>query len=314
MSMSGMSNLPVKPDFDILLQAIRVENVDLAVIEAEKLISENEINWDDLYSGADQHSVKPQLAKLIGRISKDLIPAGFSEKLNEECRHNLYNQLSFVDDFFKVRDFLEEDGIQMIPFKGFWLAHDAFGNLADRESMDVDVFVSMGDLERIKSLMEDNGYNEDKSFSEFTIEEIKRRFQEYNFDRIEGDTSRFHIEFHWGICPPAYGMDIRLEDLRSQIIPEKFQVRELKVFTPEAHLLLVLLHHGGKDRFLLLKQVHDIAHILKKYKDINWTWLISEAKRFDAEQLIYVGANLAATLTGVSVPETISRSVQNQNR
>lgn len=300
-----MSNSLIMPHFDLLLQAIRVDDRDLAVSRSESIISENEIDWEYLYSSADLHSVRPQLGKLTSKITQGLIPAGFTEKLNEERLHILFRQLSYADNFLKVHKILEDAGIEMIPFKGFCLAHDAYGNLADRESMDVDVFVSLTDLEKIQVIMKENGYQEEDIFREFTLEEIKSRFQEYNFDRMAGDKSRFHIEFHWGICPPGYGMDIRLEDLRSQIITGKFQGREMRVFTPEAHLLLVLLHHGGKDRFLQLKQILDIALIVKKHEDLDWTWVINETKRFDAEQLIYVGVKLAGMLTGVSVPEVI---------
>jgi hypothetical protein len=292
----------MRPEFNLLLQAIRLDDPDAVVREAEKIISGNEVDWEYLYAIANVHSVKPQLAKLIEMVSSEILPGTFRERLNDACRQNLFNQLSYVLEFFRVKNFLEESGIQIIPFKGFWLAYDAYGNLADRESQDVDVFVNIQDLERIKFLMTENGYLEEDTYKKFTVGEIKSRFQEYNFDRMEGDKSRFHIEFHWGICLPEYGMGIKLEDLASQIMNVMFQGHEIQVFTPNAHLLLVLMHHGGKDRFLQLKQVNDIACILKKYEDIDWDLLISKAKRFNAEQLIYVGANIAATLTRVQIP------------
>jgi hypothetical protein len=217
----------------------------------------------------------------------------------------LISQLSYVNDFFKVRNLLDNEGIQMIPFKGFWLAHQAYGNLADRESIDVDVLINIRDLERIKNVMGNNGFHAENIFSGLTVGEIKRRFQEYNCDLIEGETSRFHIEFHWGICPPGYGMEISLDDLHTQIIRDKFQGREIDVFTPTAHLLLILMHHGGKDRFVQLKQVLDIALLVNKNPDIDWMWLIGEAKRYDVEPLIYVGVNLAATLTNSLIPREI---------
>jgi Uncharacterised nucleotidyltransferase len=295
----------MSPEFELLLQSIRLNGTDASVGQAEKILGGNEIDWDLLYDIADLHRVKPQLAILTGKISPEMIPAGFKTRIYDAYRQNLMNQLSYVDDFQRVRHFLEEAGIQIIPFKGFWLAHDAYGDLADRESMDVDVFVNMSDLDRIKVLMLENGYTEEKAFAKFTIAAIKSRFQEYNFDRVQGDSTRFHIEFHWGICPPEYGMGIRMEDMRSQIINERFHGQEIRVFTPSVNLLLVLMHHGGKDRFIQLKQVNDIACILKKHEDIDWKWVINEARKYDAEPIIYVGANLAATLTGVSVPMEI---------
>jgi hypothetical protein len=304
-----MSKPPPKLNFDLLLQSIKLDDPACALTKAEEIISMNEIAWEDLFMLSDFHGVKPQLAKLIGHISPDQIPTGFSERLTEEYRLNLFNQLSYVDDFIKVRNLFEDSGIQVIPFKGFWLAHQGYGNLADRESMDVDVFVNVQDLELIKSLMEKSGFQEDNGFKGYSVEEIRRRFQEYNFNRFDGEANRFHIEFHWGICPPGYGMGISLEELGSRIIRAKFQGQDLNVFTPEAHLLLILMHHGGKDRFAQLKQVHDIALYLKN-PEIDWNWLIREAEKFDMESLIYVGANLAAALTGISVPEEIRRQTE----
>jgi hypothetical protein len=302
----------MRPEFNLLLQAIRLYDPEATAREAEKIISGNEVDWEYLYAVANVHSVKPQLAKLIGKISTEMIPSGFRERLNDAYRQNLFNQLNYVDDFFKVRNFLEDAGIQIIPFKGFWLAQDAYGNLADRESQDVDVFVNIQDLERIKFLMTENGFLEEETYKKLTVEEIKSRFQEYNFDRMEGDKSRFHIEFHWGICPPAYGMGIRLEDLGAEIMREKFHGQEIQIFTPGAHVLLVLMHHAGKDRFIQLKQVYDIARILEKHEYIDWKWVISEAKRFNAEQLIYVGVNLAAALTGVAIPGEIRAQTESE--
>ena len=36
-----------------------------------------------------------------------------------------------------------------VPFKGFWIASEFYGNLADRESVDIDLFVKENDLEKI---------------------------------------------------------------------------------------------------------------------------------------------------------------------
>jgi len=293
------------PEFQILLLSLRLDDQLGAVIEAQRIIDGNQIDWEDLYRRADIHYIKPQLAQLVGKVSPVVVPESFKEKINGASRQNLVNQLRYADEFFRIRDLFKEAGIQVIPFKGFWLAHDAYGNLADRESLDVDVFVNIGDLESIRTLMEENGYRAEEAFRDLTVEEIRRGFQEYNFDRVDGETNVFHIEFHWGICPPDYGMGITLEDLRSQVTTDSLQGRELQVFTPSAHLLLALLHHGGKDRFILLKQIHDVAQIVYKHDDINWNWVVSEAGRLNAVPLVYVGVNLASALTGVAIPPEI---------
>lgn len=277
--------------------------------EAEKIIADNDIDWEKLYLFADIHGIKPQLAKLAGQSRQGAFPADFCARLNEDVSWNLVNQLNYFREFLAVRDLLAGEGIDIIPFKGFSLASEAHGDFGGRESFDVDVFIRTGDLDKLKILMEAGGYVEEESYSGLSIRQILKWSQEYCFDRIEGGSSRFHIEFHWGICPPAYGMGIRLEDLGSQITGTNLSSHIIKVFTPSAHLLLVLFHHGGKDRFVQLKQVHDIALLISRHPGIDWSWLAGEAARFHAEKLIYVGTALASALTGIKIPEAIrSRS------
>jgi hypothetical protein len=293
------------PEFQILLLSLRLDDQSGSVREANKIIEGNHIDWDELYRSSDIHSIKPQLAKLSGEISPSLVPGSFKEKINDAYHQNLVDQLRYTDEFFRIRYMLEKAGIQIIPFKGFWLAQDAYGNMADREGLDVDVFARLSDLGRIKELMEAAGYTVEAAFQPFTIEEVSRKSQEYNFNRIVDGVSSFHIEFHWGICPPQYGLNISLEELQTQTVTGNIQGNELVLFTPSAHFLLVILHHGGKDRFTRLKQVLDVARLIAIHDDIDWEWVISTARRFNAEKLVYTGIRLAKMLTDVKLPPEV---------
>ena len=65
------------------------------------------------------------------------------------------------------------------------------------------------------------------------------------------------------------------------------------------------MHHGGKDQFLQLKQVMDIACILIKQPDIDWKWVAGKAAKYHSENLLYVSIQLAAMLTGITIPTQI---------
>ncbi len=104
-------------------------------------------------------------------------------------------------------------------------------------------------------------------------------------------------------------MNIRMEDLAPQIISGRLQGREFKVLTPEANLLLAVMHHGGKDRFVRLKNILDLARLVNKYKDLNWDWILGTARRFKVERLVYLGVYLASVITGVKVPHATSARV-----
>lgn len=297
----------INPEFEILKQSVRLDDPGDTILETERIIKTNQIDWDDLYYRADIHSVRPQLAKLISKVDPVLVPDNFREKLNDAYQKNLYDQLSYSAEFLNIRKFLEEENIPAIPFKGFWLAQSMYGNLANREATDVDMFIHLKDIERIKIVMLNNGYQADNFFLPFTFEEIKKKFGEYNFEKIEDGVKKFHFEFHWQISSPVYGMGISYDDLKSQVVTGKIENHEFPVYSSSANLLLAVMHHGGKDPFLELKQVLDIAMIVNKDKNLDWEWVKGTARRFNAENLIYIAVKLASDLTGVGIPEIVCK-------
>ena len=96
-----------------------------------------------------------------------------------------------------------------------------------------------------------------------------------------------------------YRMDISGNDLRSQVMPGILQGREIPVFSPAANLLLAVMHHGRKDCYWQLRQVLDIAHILRRNPDLDAEWLLAQAERFHVTTLLLLGVRLAHELTGL---------------
>jgi hypothetical protein len=214
--------------------------------------------------------------------------------------------MSFASEFLRLRKVLKDAGIIVVPFKGFWIASEYYGNLANRESVDIDLFVKSDDLEQISVIMKKEGYTPQIGFLEYSIEEIKKNFHEYNFDRFEGDERLFHVEFHWRMSTENYGMDITLDDLSSEIVKGRLQDQEIEVFSQSANFLLAVMHHGGRDLFRELKQVLDFAMIMKKEPELNWGMILAKADRFNIRNMVLVAVKLASDLTGITTPSEIS--------
>lgn len=300
------------PEFRILLLSCWFDDTGEGVVEAQKIIKVNKIDWGDVYERANFHGIKPQLGYLLEKLTSSLSPADIFEKLREAVQDNLVRQLRHIAEFFQVREWLEKENIAIIPFKGFWLGEAMYGNLAGRESYDIDLFIDRNDLERIKPIMAQKGYLLHESITELTDDYIYNELAEYNFDRYSGDTCISHIEFHWRSCMTFYRMDIGLADLSSQIVPGRIQDRELQVFSPAANLLLAVMHHGGKECYWQLKQVLDIAHIIRRYPDMDTKWLFTQAERFHVRSLLFLGVRLASELTGISIPSAFTRDVNKE--
>lgn len=291
------------PEFRLLLLSCRLVNGEGAVEEACEIIRGNRIDWQDLSRRATFHRVEPQLSTLLEKLPLSVaVPASVVDALKESVQANLVGQIRYVAEFFRIEEWLRAADITVIPFKGFWLGESTYGNLADRISSDIDLFISYGDLNEVRRIMSDQGYTGHESLEELTDEYIQGELAEYNFDRYEDGVCQSHVEFHWRSTMSFYRMGITLDDLRSQIITGVLQGRELKVFSPAANLLLVVMHHGGKECFWQLRQVLDFSWIVKRFPDLDWVWLLRQADRFHVTTLLLLGVRLAHEVTGVEVP------------
>lgn len=290
------------PELQLLFLSVRAGDPGASADEARRLIEDTAPDWETLLRLARLHAVMPQLAMLAEAAGRDLLPEKVREEIVAAHSENLYRQLAFASEFLRLKDMFGRTGIKVVPFKGFILGHEAYANMADREGGDIDVFVSTRYLKMVKELMEADGYSVEPAFRGLTVKGVMKISQEYVFEKVIDGISSFRVEFHWGISPPAYGMGVRLEDLRSQLVRGKFQGDEMTLFTPSAHMLLVILHHGGDDRFANLKQVHDIAMMVRQYRDVDWDWVTVMAERFHAEDLVFTAVLLASMITGVEVP------------
>lgn len=304
-----MNDLFRSSEMKFLHQAVRIDDEGSAISEAGNIISNERIDWDGLFSRADFHRIIPQVSSLLNKLSDDPVPQRIIDRFTEAYRENIYRQLRNASEYFRVKDELDKIGITAIPFKGLWLANDVYGSLGDRDSSDIDLFIGIDDLGRVKSVMKDLGFKVQDTLAKLTEEYILGELAEYNFNNYSGDERISHFEYHYRMGLRSYRMDINMDDLRSQIINGSLQSRELKVFSPAANLLLAVMHHGGKDQYIKLKDILDIALIIRKHNDIDWKWLLNTAEKFKVKKLIFLGIRLASDITGIRVPPEISEQV-----
>ena len=272
---------------------------------AGSLLRGGGIDWERLYSLADRLSVRPQAAKLVAVLPVELIPDRFRVRVNKAYLDTVHDQVSYAAEFLKIRSWLAGEGIPAVPFKGFWLAHEYYGSLGDREAGDVDLFTEFRHLERIREIMLANGYSVESQMAGYTLSELAGRAGEYNFDKTVEGRCVSHLEFHWRMSSPVYGLGISFEELSSQVVEGRFQGSSLRVFTPSAAFLLTVMHHGGKDPFNELKYVLDFASILKRHGEIDWEWVLVTARRYRMVKLVYVAVSMAHELLGAPVPAAV---------
>ena len=293
----------------LLLHAVRIGGRKTDTPEAEKLVSSAGFDWDDLYTLAAAHRVRPQLESFLKNTLPGRAPVEFILHLEDYNRENALRQLRNFSEFFRVNGILEEQQIPCFPFKGPWLAHQLGESTASRESRDIDLFIRKSDLDRVIALMPGLGYVYETSSHPRYVEKLKKISAEFNFDRYEGETCIHHFEYHWQIGSSKHRLDITYDELASHIGTSRFQGHEFPLPDLSAHLVLVLMHHAGKDFLNQMKHIHDIGLLMQKKEMIDWEWVRGMMKRYGAEKLLYVSAGLASRVTGVPVPDALAREV-----
>jgi hypothetical protein len=303
----------VSPEYQILIRSVRLDDLSSARQEAKEIIGNLNTRWDYLYSLATLHAVRPQLGNLLAGLRSDNIPAWIKANLYDHLVENTAFQVGNIAEFFRVSDLLKQSGITPIPFKGFWLSQLAYNSPGERESGDIDLYTDKNDLEKISEILFSDGYRPEPAMASFTLERVKRRSGEYNLEKYSEGKKRYHLEFHWGISSPVYGLNISTDNLASQVLTREYQGRNITAFTPSANFLLTVFHHAGKDPLLRLKQVRDIGGILNNCETLDWGWIINAARKFNAENLIYVSVAAASELTGAAMPGEL-RKATGRNR
>ncbi len=61
------------PEFRLLLLSCRTEDSEQVAVEAIDFIGKNKINWEDLYTRADFHGIRPQLGDLLEKLPSSLV-------------------------------------------------------------------------------------------------------------------------------------------------------------------------------------------------------------------------------------------------
>lgn len=294
----------ISSEFALLRLSLMKDGSAYPFEEAGRIIASEAIDWQEVLRRAKRHRIRPQLYEFLSGITSTKIPAWVQEQLADIVRENMLRQLRNVSEYFRLISLMESNQITALPFKGFWLANELYGNIAQRESGDVDLFIDIDSLDRIIELMPGLGYSPETAGNRKFIEREKKLSAEFNFDKREGETVISHFEFHWRIGSAFHGLDIGFDDLASYVIRSSFQDHSNKAFDLTASFLLAIMHHGAKDHLSEMRHILDIGMFLRKQDEIDWQWVLVMARRFNLEKQVYTAVRLAADLTGAVLPES----------
>ena len=286
---------------ELLLCCARTE-VSAVVGERIRALVTGQIDWNYLFGLARRHSVIPLLYVQLERQAFDLIPPQFLVKLKLQYQENSARNTILASELCRVIALFANAGIETIPYKGPALALVAYGNLALRRFVDLDVIVRKSDVLRARDLLIADGYAPTKSLTAAQQEMLLRTQHNLQFAR---DHNRLLLELHWEVAPYLFAASVQENELWRDLETITINGVEMKTLSAD-DLLFSLCVHGSRHLWERLGWIRDVAEMITRH-DLHWPTLQQRAADTDNERMFLLGPHLARKLFQTTLPPEVQQ-------
>jgi Uncharacterised nucleotidyltransferase len=309
-----VSNAPttsVVPEWDLLLAASSADPNPAdssSTIGRIRLLLEKPVEWEMVLRLADKHGTScllyQNLLRLENMVPARMVPASVLALLRRSYEGNVFKSLFLTRELVRIVDCLKGFGIDAVPYKGVVMSEVYYGDMALRQSSDIDLFVRKRDVGRIKSALRDLEYTTRLVIPDVVLADYIAAGYEWTFDSPAGPNL---LEVQWALQPRFYAVDFDMEGLFERAVKVTIADRPVRTPSPE-DLLLVLSVHAAKHVWGRLIWLRDIAQILKR-ENLNWDWLQARTRELGIERILRITLLLANRLLGNAIPAAIENVV-----
>lgn len=250
-------------------------------------------DWPLVLDLAENIGLIPLVARAIHEACLQ-VPPDFAAAVSQLAAARTMRTLGMVAELTRLLRLFEDEGLTPIAFKGPVLGYLAYGDLALRDSTDLDIYVPREQVVRAVELLAAHSYSKkSRGFNVGLAGACEVALQRTD--------PACEVDLHWYFCPPYFAkLDGRRVLDRSVVV--KVSGLSARTLCPE-DLLLYLCLHGGRDCWGL-RSICDIAAVTRKLS-INWEDLFREAGRASAGRVLATGLLLAARLFAAQLPERV---------
>ena len=254
-----------------------------------------DVDWECLFQLARRHSIVP-----LVYVQLDLAPPEVLAKFKQHYIENAARNTILTAELCRLINLFRDQGIEAIPYKGPVLALFAYGDVALRRFVDLDVIVKKSDVLKAREILLKEGYTPSKSLSLAQQELLLRTQHNLQFSR---DNHRFIVELHWDVAPHLFASSVNTDQLWQDLITLDLNGSQVKAFSAE-DLLFSLCVHGSRHLWERLGWICDVAELLARHT-FDWTKLLERAA--DNERMFLLGLYLAERLLDAPLPDEIKQ-------
>jgi hypothetical protein len=294
----------MRPEAALLLDAARVV-LDTGDIARIQTWVQGKLDWDYLLLMAGRHGVIPLLHRSLGVVGRGIIPGDVLDRLRGEFQHNIQRNLRLTAALLNLLDQFQTAGLTAIPYKGPTLAALAYGNLAFREYMDLDLLLHRPDLAKARDLLIAQGFRLAQDLTPHEEAAYIASLGQLPLRSKDG----ILVELHVTLALRDYGFRIDPDRLWVPLSTVSLLGRDVPTFSVE-NLLLILCTHGGSHCWGMLGWICDVAELVRTHRELRWDWMMEQATKGHVRRLLLLGMALASDLLRAPIPEPIQVQIE----
>ena len=292
----------VSPEWSLLCAASSADPRESDLVRVRTVL-ERPIEWESVLRLAEQHGTSSLLYQNLSHVA-DAIPSAVLTSLRQRYERNVHKSLFLTRELIRILDCLDAIGVEVIPYKGVVLSEVYYGDMAMRQSGDMDLFVRKRDVARTKSAVRDLGFTPRVPIPEDAEADYIASGYECTFDSPAGKNL---LELQWALQPRFYAVDFEMDGLFERAVNVALAGRSVRTPSPE-DLLLVLSVHAAKHVWGRLIWLCDIAQIPKR-ENVNWKWVQSQAQELGIERILHITLLLANRLLATAIPAPLENPI-----
>lgn len=296
----------LRPEHALLLSCSRTELDSIALERVKKFLREK-LDWDHLFSFGRRHGLLSVFFAQINKVSPDLVPSAELARLKLHYNENIARNQVLTNELSLILHALADSQIEAIPYKGPALAAYAYGNLAYRRFLDLDVMVRKADVSGAMRVLTGMGYSAGKEWTEAQEDLLLRTQHNLQFTK---DDKRLIVELHWEVASELFARSLQAETLWDRLVPLELNGETVKTLAPE-DLLLSLCVHGSKHMWERLSWICDVAELVRSHPEIDWQVVFERAGTGEKVRMLKLGLMLARTLFDAPFKESINFELSN---
>ena len=288
------------PEMQLVLACARAQLNPAAAGEIMST-AEQPLDWLKAIDLASCHQLSPIVISQVQQHAAARVPETIRLCFNERFRAHTIKNFELTKELLEIVSLLQNNGVDVLAFKGPVLSQQLHSDLSLREFLDLDILVAKSQAWDVIELLCERGFE-----PQFVL--TRRQFG--RFQRSSSQIGLYSaakgmlIEVHWALLSTGYTFSPAIQMVWESIQIISIAGRSIKTFSPETQLLFSCLHQA-KHNWSRLGWVLDLAALIQQSPAMGWQQIQNRAGSFGTARMIRVSLRLVQRLFQVTLPAGI---------